>query len=277
MTTDRASGWIGPLSRAPTDTALRMRADPTMNLLLDRGWVAARTLLYIPPARDGYDLDILVVGRNVDVGENCPVLWMFSTIGLGAAEQCPRGAAQAFRHVELVLVLSNSENEDPFPTRLGVALAQEPDPFVGWDWSQVAPPPLCDWMCIVGEELGTAIKNGSTFAIRDTLTLGPGNAPWTRCRLTHTALLPSNPHMQKVGFHPFNLLPSQPKYPSPTHWHTDPGTSSHTHGFYWLLPIDEREHTKATVEGTWNMFADLAQKSRQLGGGEFDLAYDLLR
>jgi hypothetical protein len=277
MTASHESSWVGPLSKAPTNLSLRMRNEPSLNTLLKRGWSADRTLLYVPPKRNGYDLDIVTVGRNVNIGEDRPILWMFSTIGLCSIGQPQRNIAQAFRHIELALVLSNSESEDPFPTRLGVALAQEPHPFPGWDWSQVTAPPLMDWMCILGEELGIAIKNGSTFAIRDTLTFGPGNSQWTRSKLNRIALLPSNPHMQLAGFSPFNQPATSPDGLTPERWHTDPGTDSHTHGFYWTLPINDTEYTKANTEGTWNMFADLVQRSHQLGGDDFDLAYDLLR
>jgi hypothetical protein len=172
MIPNRSSAWLGPLSRAPAEVTSRLRDEPGMTVLLGRGWTAERTLLYVPPRREGYDLHVVVVGRNVNIGENKPILWMFSTVGLSAVQQARRGAAQAFRRIELVLVLSNSEREDPFPTRLGVALAQEPNPFPGWDWSQVETPPLVDWLSVAGEELGAAIKSGSTFAVQRHVDIG---------------------------------------------------------------------------------------------------------
>jgi hypothetical protein len=276
MIPNRSSAWLGPLSRAPAEVTSRLRDEPGMTVLLGRGWTAERTLLYVPPRREGYDLHVVVVGRNVNIGENKPILWMFSTVGLSAVQQARRGAAQAFRRIELVLVLSNSEREDPFPTRLGVALAQEPNPFPGWDWSQVEIPPLVDWLSVAGEELGAAIKSSSTFAVQDTLTLGPGNSTWTRSRLSHSALLPSNPHMQSAGFAPFDSTASRDGI-DPTNWNKDPATERYSCGFYWLLPVTHPEYDAANAGGTWNMFADLVEKSHELGGDDFALSYDLLR
>lgn len=277
MIAERSSAWLGPLARAGTDVGARVRDDPSMKVLLARGWRAEQTLLYIPPRREEYDLNVAVVGRAVNVGDDAPVLWVFSTIGLGAVDQARRGDAQAFRRAELVVAFDNSEPEDPFPTKIGVALAQEPEPFAGWDWSQVEVPPLLDWISIAGEELGAAIRFGSTFAIADTLTLGPGNSAWTRSRLEQSVLLPVNPQMLDAGLGPFDSSASPRRSFDPQAWRSSPGTESFTRGFYWLLPVSQSEYDKANTEGTWNMFADLVEQAQALGKGDFSRAYDLLR
>lgn len=277
MISGRSAAWLGPLSRSPAHLGLRVREEPSMKVLLSRGWSEEHTLLYVPPRREGYDLGVVVVGRNVNVGDDRPILWMFSTIGLGALEQVPRAAAQAFRRTELVLVLNNSELEDPFPTRVGIALAQEPDSLPGWDWSQVEVPPLVDWLSVTGEEVGASIKSGSTFAICDTLTFGPGNAAWTRSRLGNSVLLPCNPQMLGAGFGPFESSANLSGAIDPKTWHSEPGTERFARGFYWILPVSEPEYAKANTEGTWHAFAELVAQSQQQGRGDFELAYDLLR
>jgi hypothetical protein len=249
-----------------------------MKVLLGRGWREETTLLFVPPRREGDErnVDVAVVGRNVNVGDDKPMVWMFSTIGLAALPQAVRADAQAFRRIELVLVLNNSELEDPFPTRLGVALAQEPHPFAGWDWSQVVVPPLVAWLSVAGEALGAAIQAGATFAIRDTLTFGPGNSAWTRSQLGHSVLLPSNPDMLGAGFGPFESPASRGDAIDPETWQSA-GTERYACGFYWLLPVSEPEHARANAEGTWNVLADLVERSHQLERGDFELAYDFLR
>lgn len=110
----RPSPWLGPLSRAPASLAATLRTSPSLQHLLSRGWSAEQTLLYVPRTREGYDLNVVVVGRTVNVGDERPVLWVFSTIGLSAVEQRARPSAHAFRRVELVLALNNSGRDDPF-------------------------------------------------------------------------------------------------------------------------------------------------------------------
>jgi hypothetical protein len=138
-------------------------------------------------------------------------------------------------------------------------------------------PPLLDWLSIAGEELGAAIKLGSTFAMGDTVTLGPGNAAWTRSRLEQSVLLPVNPELLDAGFFPFDSSASPRRSFDPQAWNRSPGVESFARGFYWLLPVSPSEYAKANADGTWNMFADLVEQARALGKGDFSRAYDLLR
>lgn len=196
---------------------------------------------------------------------------------VGGRRAAAAGRRALISPVELVLVVSSSEQEDPFPARLGIALAHEPQPLPGWDWSQVKAPPLVDWLSIAGEELALAIDAGSTFAIQDTLTLGPGGSTWTRSRLSHSGLLPANPHLRGAGFGPFGARVGSPGNVTYADWHLAADTEEHECGFYWLLPVTRAEHARADTDGTWNMFADLAASSHELGGDDFALSYDLLR
>jgi hypothetical protein len=132
-------------------------------------------------------------------------------------------------------------------------------------------------MSTAGEGLGAAIKSGSTFAISDTLTFGPGNSAWTKSRLDHSVLLPANPHMLGAGLGPFDSVTSVQGTVDPKNWHSDPGTDRYSYGFYWLLPVSQPEHAKANTDATWNMFADLVEKSHEIDGDDFTLTYDLLR
>ena len=280
MVLDGSRPWLGPLSKAPDSVAARSLNTPGLKTLLARGWPAERTLFYVPPKREGYDSNIAVIARTIDVAADRPVVWLFSTIGLSVVEQPRRSEAQVFRHVELVLISNNSEREDPFPARLGVALAQEPNSLPGWDWAEVAPPILLEWMAIVGEELGAAMRSGTGFAIGDTLTLGRGygHSIWTRSTLDHAVLLPAPPAMLAAGMAPFDSPATPQGVVSPLSWHTDPGCDRFSHGFQWLLPVSELEYSKANTAGTWNFFADLVENAHRLtGGDEFSVAFDLLR
>jgi hypothetical protein len=82
--------------------------------------------------------------------------------------------------------------------------------------------------------------------------------------------------MQDAGFAPFDPTTSHDSI-DPTNWNNDPGTERYSSGFYWLLPVTHSEYDAANAGGTWNMFADLVQKSHELGGDDFALSYDLLR
>ena len=42
---------------------------------------------------------------------------------------------------------------------------------------------------------------------------------------------------------------------------SEPGTDKFDYGFYWLLPVSEKEHEKASREGSWNVFADLVDQT----------------
>jgi hypothetical protein len=278
MVLDSSRPWFGLLSKALDSVATKSLSTPSLKTLLARGWHAERTLFYVPPKREGYDSDIAVVARTIDAGANRPVVWLLSTIGLSAVEQPRRGDAQVFRHVELVLISNNSEREDPFPARLGVALAQEPKSLPGWDWAQVAPPPLLDWMTIVGEELGAAMRSGTSFAICDTLTLGLGNSPWTRSKLDHSVLLPAPPAMLTAGMAPFDSPATPQGVVNPASWHSDSGSDRFSYGFQWLLPVSQVEYSTASRAGTWNMFADLVESAhRMTSDDDFSVAFDLLR
>jgi hypothetical protein len=134
-----------------------------------------------------------------------------------------------------------------------------------------------DWLVIAGEEIGAMIASGSHFAITDTLTLGPGNLPWTRSVLDHSVLLPASPHMLVSGLSPFNEAHDSTDTVKPADWHKQPGTERFEHGYYWLLPVSQREHAKATSEGTWNVFADLVELAPSDARDDCFVAFDLLR
>lgn len=232
--------------------------------------------MYAPRRRDGYDLDVFVLGRTLARDSRSPIVWVFSTIGLCTVEQGVGGGKSAFRHFELALATNNSEREDPFPSRLGVVLDQGAA-LPGWDWSQVTPPPLLDWLVIAGEELGSLTKGGSTFAIADMLTIGPGGAPWTRSILNRSVLLPAPPPMLAAGLAPFDTPSDGLNTLQSETWHRDPGANRFAYGFYWLLPVSEREYAAASQQGTWNMFADLAALAAKEGRDDWNVAFDLLR
>jgi hypothetical protein len=175
-----------------------------------------------------------------------------------------------------VLATNNAEREDPFPTRLGVVLAMGEEGLPGWDWAQVRNPPLVDWLTIAGEGLGSAIRQGSQFAICDTLTLGPGNSTWTQSQLDHSILLPACPPLLAAGFEPFGDTARTGVISAPE-WHRDAGTDRFENGFVWLLPVSKQEFETANTTGSWNLFADLVELSMVSGRGEFGAALDLLR
>jgi hypothetical protein len=152
--------WLGLLSNPPSRLADRLGQVRSLSHLLASGWDKHRTLLYVPSARPGYDLNIVVVARTVTVNEQASMLWAFSTVGLCNVEQPLRVGSQAFRHVELILVSNNWEKEDPVPARLGVALDQGPGAMPGWDWSQVSHPAILDWLTIAAEEVGLLMGQG---------------------------------------------------------------------------------------------------------------------
>lgn len=121
------------------------------------------------------------------------------------------------------------------------------------------------------------MRAGSTFAVADTVTLGPGGAGWTRSLLSHSVLLPVNPQLLRAGLTPFDASATAATPVAAENWHRDVGTERFTNGFYWLLPVTEAEHARANTQGTWNVFADLVESSLERGGDEFAVAYDLLR
>lgn len=269
--------WLGLLSNPPLHLAARLGQARSLTHLLSSGWDAHRTLLYAPRSRPGYDLNIVVVARTIAVSEQASMLWAFSTVGLCNIEQPLKAEAQAFRHVELMLVSNNWEREDPFPARIGVALDQGADVMPGWDWSQVRPPGILDWLAIAAEEVGLSMGQGSTFAIGDTLTLGPGNASWTRSKLGCSAILPPPPQMLAAGFGPFDSAVEATSAVLPDQWHQNPGTEQHAYGFYWLLPLSEAEYVRANSQGSWNVFADIIDAAPNKASDEFAAAFDLMR
>jgi hypothetical protein len=269
--------WLGPLSSAPPALAKRLRDIPSFAALAARGWDDDRTLVCLPRKKEGYDLDIFVVGRMFSWDAQSPVIWIFSTIGLCAVEQPRRDSRQGFEHFELVLATSNSETEDPFPARLGVVLSQGRDGMPGWDWDQVAHPPLLEWLEIVAQELGLLVQAGSHFAIGDALTMGPGNSGWTRSVLSHSVLLSATPHMLVMGLAPFDKPGAPVDTVKPKDWFQSPGTGRFEYGFYWLLPVTQQEHDKALREGTWEVFADLVELAPKEQHDSCTLAFDLLR
>lgn len=250
---------------------------PSFKALMARDWKPDRTLLYVPVRKPSFALDIAVVARQFAWDAKSPIVWLFSTVGLCAMVQPVRERREAFRRFELVLAANNAELEDPFPSRLGVALAQEPDGLPGWDWGQVRVPPLVHWLAIAGQEFASWMKDdGSHFAITDTLAFGPGKSPWTRSILDHSVLLPAAPHMLASGFGPFNEPADSASAVDAKRWHKAAGTGEFRNGFYWLLPVSAAEHARAAAAGTWNLFADLVERVPE-GREEFDVAFDLLR
>jgi hypothetical protein len=241
-----------------------------------RGWDRERTLVHAPRPREGYELGLRVIGRMFARDRESPLIWMFSTIGLCKLEQPTQPERTSFRRFELVLVTNNAERDDPFPTRLGVALSQGSD-FVAWDWNQVDLPPLMDWLVIAGEEIGALIKSGSHFAATDTLTLGPGKSSWTRSVLDHSVLLAAPPHLLACGFAPFDRPGDPSETVNPADWHRDPGSERFEYGFYWLLPVTEREHARAKQDGTWSVFSELLERARAESRDDCAVAFDLLR
>lgn len=270
-TSSESRPWFGPLSLAPPSLRDRLDAAPTFRALLARDWNPSQTLVFAPPRREGYELDVCVLARTFAWDERSPVIWLLSSIGLCSVMQPPRPNRRAFRRFELVLACSGGK-DDPFPDRLAVACMLE-----SWDWNQVTPPPLLDWLAIAAEELGMSVRTGAQFAITDTITLGPGKSPWTRSLLDHSMLLPVPPHMLVSGLAPFASGRVSADSVSPLEWDKDPGVDRYEYGFYWVLPISEQEHARANQVGSWNTFGDLVEQSRAQTGDPFTLAFDLLR
>jgi hypothetical protein len=194
--------WFGPLSLASPELLTCLHAMPSFAVLLARGVDPPSTLVYVPPKREPEE--VFVVGRMFAWDKQSPVVWIFSTIGLCLLDQAAPVGRKIFHHFELVLGTNNSNKEDPFPARLGVVLSQPPGAFLAWDWNQVSHPPLLQWLTIAGQEVARLIREHSSLAIADTLTLGPGGGSWTRSVLTHSMILPASPHMLALGFAPFN-------------------------------------------------------------------------
>lgn len=181
------------------------------------------------------------------------MLWAFSTIGL-----CN---LQERRHRRFVTWSSCwcrtiGRKRIPFRRALVLLLITAGKPCqagIGHRWP---PPPILDWLAIAAEEVGALINQGSTFAIGDTLTLGPGNARWTESKLGRSAILPPPPQMLAVGFGHYDSDVGATSAVAPDQWHTTPGTREHAYGFYWLLPLSETEYVRANSHGTWNVFAE---------------------
>lgn len=269
--------WFGPLSLASRELVTRLHAMPSFAALLARGWDAPSTLVYVPPKREGYEAEVFIVGRMFAWDEQSPVVWIFSTIGLCLLDQPSPSGRKAFQHFELVLGTNNSNKEDPFPARIGVVLSQPSGTFPAWDWDQVKHPPLLQWLEIAGQEVACLIRGHSSFAIGDTLTLGPGGQSWTRSVLTHSMILPAPPHMLALGLAPFNRAGDPTDTVKPGEWAANPGTDRFAYGFYWLLPVSEREHEKANREGSWTVFADLVDLAPKEANDDCAVAFDLLR
>lgn len=269
--------WFGPLSLASRELLTCLHAMPSFAVLLARGADPSSTLVYVPPKSEHDEADVFVVGRMFAWDEQSPVVWVFSTIGLCLLDQAVPVGRKAFQHFELVLGTNHADKEDPFPARLGVVLSQPPGTFPAWDWNQVSHPPLLRWLTIAGQEVARLIRNHSSLAIADTLTLGPGGESWTRSVLTRSLILPAPPHMLALGFAPFHQVGDPADTVKPGEWASNPGTDRFDHGFYWLLPVSEKEHEKANREGSWNVFADLVDQTPKDANDDCALAFDLLR
>lgn len=270
--------WFGPLSLAQPEVMERLQSIPTLQALVARGWDPASTLLYVPRIQETFDADVYVLGRMFAWDAQSPVIWVFSTIGLCEIEQPARERRAAFKRFELVLATNNAEKEDPFPSHLGVVLSQAPGTVPGWDWSQVAHPPLVQWLALAAQDFASWMKrDGSHFAITDTLAIGPGKSSWTRSVLNNSVLLPATPHMLALGLVPFNQ-PGDPRDAvRPGEWHKAPGTDRFTYGFYWLLPVSDSERKRADSEGTWDLFAHLVELAPADAKDDCAVAFDWLR
>jgi hypothetical protein len=269
--------WFGPLSLASRELLTCLHAMPSFTILLTRGADPSSMLVYVPPKGEHGEAEMFVVGRMFAWDEQSPVVWIFSTIGLCLLDQTAPVGRKAFHHFELLLGTNNSSSEDPFPARLGVVLSQPPGTFPGWDWNQVRYPPLLRWLTIAGQEVARLIRDHSSLAIADTLTLGPGGESWTRSALTRSMILPASPHMLALGFAPFNEAGDSTDTVKPGEWASNPGTERFDHGFYWLLPVSAAEHDKANREGSWSVFADLVDQSPKDANDDCAVAFDLLR
>ncbi len=273
------SSWIGPLASAPSDVLRRLEQLPSFQILDRRGLSREHTLLFVPERRPTFDAEIFVLGQMFAWNSASRLTWLFSTHGLCQFETPAVTGRSAFPHFELVLATNNSEQEDPFPFRLGVVLSRGPESFLGWDWGEVRVPPLLNWFSLAAHEVASMIKrDGSHFSITDTIAaLGPGGKPWTRSLLKNAVLMPATPHMLRSGLSPFNEPSKPPAVLDADHWHDEPGTDRFKWGFYWLLPTSEEEHRRAESDGSWEMFADLVEQVREGVEDEFDVAFDLLR
>lgn len=270
--------WIGPLSTAPADVLDRLRTAPTFQTLIAHGWDPAKTLLYVPVHAETFDADICIVGRTFAWDDSSPIIWLFSTIGLSRIAQTPQPGRAAFRRFELVVATNNAEREDPFPSRLGVVLAQGSEQLPGWDWRQVTPPPLLQWLVLAAQDVASwMIRDHSHFAPTDTLPIGPGNSSWTRSLLSRSVFLPATPHMLAVGLRPFNIPGDEVAAAKAGDWHRTDGIDRFEYGFQWLLPVSEAEYQRANSSGTWNMFADLVERSPAEARDDCAVAFDWLR
>ncbi|WP_394846272.1 hypothetical protein LZC95_02260 [Pendulispora brunnea] len=239
-----------------------------------------KTLLYVPEHKETFCADIFVLAQMFAWNDMSPVIWLLSTIGLCTIEQPYREKRKAFRRFELVLATypSAGDPEDPFPARLGVVLSwRGGSRFPGWNWEEVQHPRLVRWLALAGQELASWMAlDGEHFAIPDTLDLGPGGTRLTRSILNRSALLPASPHMLMSGLGPFN----SPERPTDAAVLVDsggnPGTSEFEYGHYWMLPMTAAEHEKAQRDGTWSVFADLANRVPE-GEDDYRVAFDLLR
>jgi hypothetical protein len=277
MPVQNDGAWFGPLSVAPASVTRRIQSVPAFKVLEARGLTPEKTLIYAPVPNEPTEPDIVVIGRMFAWDEKSPAIWIFSTIGLSLLEQSVQDGQLAFRHFELALATNNSEKEDPFPTRIATVLSQRDASIPGWDWDQVKHPPLLQWLASAGRSIASSMKARTQFAIGDTLTLGPGNSPWTRSMLSHSVLLPAPAHMLLLGLSPFGYSDHAPHTVNAHEWHSNPGTDRYEHGWYWLLPVSEQEHGKATKEGTWNVFADLVELVPGGANDDCAVAFDLLR
>ena len=268
--------WFGPLSDAPADLLSRLEQLESFEVLKNRRLDASCSLLLAPRHRKTFDAEIAVLGTMHAWDDNSPVVWLFSTLGLSTIQQ-PESERFTFRRFEIVLATNNAEQEDPFPSRIGIALRSE---LPGWDWNEVPVPPLMSWLAVQGQELASMIvQDGSLFGIRDPIEgLGLGAADWTNSALFNAVLMPTPVQLMDAGFGPYRS-PSDDKYVlDPSQWHEEPAVVAHENGFYWFLPTSNDERRAASTQGTWDMFEDLADRGNQIDPeDDFAAAFDLLR
>jgi hypothetical protein len=83
--------------------------------------------------------------------------------------------------------------------------------------------------------------------------------------------------MLVLGLAPFNRAGDPIDTVQPGEWATNSGTDRFAYGSYWLLPVSEKEHEKAKLEGSWALFADLVDLAPREAHDDCAVAFDLLR
>lgn len=83
--------------------------------------------------------------------------------------------------------------------------------------------------------------------------------------------------MLLIGHGPFNVPTEPGDAVALADWFSSPGTDRFDCGFYWMLPLSVREHDRAQVEGTPNVFADIVAQAPPEAKDDCYVAFDLMR